>query len=222
MTHRNPRLMDDRTRFEEFARLATEQRNPRTLDLDRLEIPGILDRIAAEDRTVPAAVAAEAPYIARAVELVVATFREGGRLIYVGAVTSGGPRLTPRVPPTFGSDPRWQVIAGGSRLVRAVRRRGSRGGRGGGTPMAPGHRDQDRRQPARRSWSQHWAARSRCAHSVRDARRAQGSRSTRRMICRWSAPRLMGSTRMCRHRPEAGAQRSRRRPSSAWARPTRT
>ncbi len=124
-TPENPRLMDDRTRFEEFARLATEQRNPQTLDLDRLEIPGILDRIAAEDRTVPAAVAAEAPYIARAVELVVATFREGGRLIYVGAGTSGrlGVLDASECPPTFGSDPRMVegVIAGGQgALVRAV------------------------------------------------------------------------------------------------------
>ena len=49
--------MEDRSRFEEFARLATEQRNPRTRDLDTLDVPGILERIAAEDRTVPDAVA---------------------------------------------------------------------------------------------------------------------------------------------------------------------
>lgn len=62
--------MDDRSRFEEFASLATEQRNPRTLDLDRLDVAGILARISAEDHTVPAAVARELPWIARAVELV--------------------------------------------------------------------------------------------------------------------------------------------------------
>src|SRR5437773_4335848 len=83
------RTMDDPTRFEEFARLATEQRNPRTLDLDTLDVPGILDRISREDQTVPAAVARELPHIARVVEMVVAAFREGGRLIYVGAGTSG-------------------------------------------------------------------------------------------------------------------------------------
>ncbi|MFI5372375.1 MAG: N-acetylmuramic acid 6-phosphate etherase, partial [Candidatus Eisenbacteria bacterium] len=81
--------MDDRARFDEFARLATEQRNPRTLDLDTLDIAAILERISAEDRIVPEAVARELPAIARAVELVVRSFAEGGRLIYVGAGTSG-------------------------------------------------------------------------------------------------------------------------------------
>jgi N-acetylmuramic acid 6-phosphate etherase len=117
--------MDDRSRFEEFARLATEQRNPRTLDLDTLDIPGVLARISAEDHTVPAAVANELPWIARAVELVLASFREGGRLIYVGAGTSGrlGVLDASECPPTFGSPPEQVqgVIAGGSgALVRAV------------------------------------------------------------------------------------------------------
>ena len=51
--------MDETERFEEFARLATEQRNPRTFDLDTLAIPELLERISAEDRTVPAIVGAE-------------------------------------------------------------------------------------------------------------------------------------------------------------------
>src|SRR5216117_3216451 len=117
--------MDDLTRFEEFARLATEQRNPRTHDLDTLDISGILERISAEDRTVPEVVAREIPAIARAVELVVASFRQGGRLIYVGAGTSGrlGVLDASECPPTFGSDPEMVqgVIAGGpTALVRAV------------------------------------------------------------------------------------------------------
>ncbi len=117
--------MDDRTRFDEFARLATEQRNPRTLDLDRLPIRGILERISAEDRTVSDAVAREIPHIERAVELVVEAFRAGGRLIYVGAGTSGrlGVLDASECPPTFGSDPDLVqgVMAGGlGALVRAV------------------------------------------------------------------------------------------------------
>jgi len=117
--------MDDRSRFEEFARLATEQRNPRTLDLDTLDVGGILERISAEDRTVPGAVAKELPHVARAVELVVASFREGGRLLYVGAGTSGrlGVLDASECPPTFGSDPGMVrgIIAGGhGALVRAV------------------------------------------------------------------------------------------------------
>ncbi len=117
--------MDERARFDEFARLATEQRNPRTLDLDTLDVPAILARISAEDRTVADAVAGELPWIAKAVDLVVASFREGGRLIYVGAGTSGrlGVLDASECPPTFGSDPRsvQGVIAGGpTALVRAV------------------------------------------------------------------------------------------------------
>jgi len=117
--------MDDRARFEEFARLATEQRNPRTMDLDMLEVPQLLERISAEDRTVPDAVARELPHIARAVDLVVASFKAGGRLVYVGAGTSGrlGVLDASECPPTFGSDPDMVVgvIAGGyTAVVRAV------------------------------------------------------------------------------------------------------
>jgi len=113
------------SRFEEFARLATEQRNPRTRDLDTLDVAGVLARISAEDHTVPAAVARELPAIAQAVDLVIASFREGGRLIYVGAGTSGrlGVLDAAECPPTFGSDPEMVqgVIAGGTGdLVRAV------------------------------------------------------------------------------------------------------
>jgi N-acetylmuramic acid 6-phosphate etherase len=133
--------MDDRpgrdrlSKFEEFARLATEQRNPRTRDLDTLDIDGILERIAAEDQTVPAAVARELPHVARAAELVVASFREGGRLIYVGAGTSGrlGVLDASECPPTFGSDPELVqgVIAGGQgALVRAVEGAEDREGEG--------------------------------------------------------------------------------------------
>jgi N-acetylmuramic acid 6-phosphate etherase len=117
--------MDDSSRYETFARLATEQRNPATMDLDTLDAAGILDRISAEDRKVPEAVARELPYVARAVELVIASFKEGGRLIYVGAGTSGrlGVLDASECPPTFGSDPELVqgVIAGGlGALVRAV------------------------------------------------------------------------------------------------------
>ena len=127
--------MEDPSKFETFANLATEQRNPATRDLDRLDVPGILALIAAEDRRVPEAVAREAPYIARAVELVVASFREGGRLIYVGAGTSGrlGVLDASECPPTFGSLPEQVqgVIAGGPpALMRAVEGAEDRTGEG--------------------------------------------------------------------------------------------
>ncbi len=117
--------MDDRARFEEFARLATEQRNPRTMDLDTLDVPELVARINQEDRTVAEAVGRELPWIARAVDLVVASFRAGGRLVYAGAGTSGrlGVLDASECPPTFGSDPEQVVgvIAGGyAAVVRAV------------------------------------------------------------------------------------------------------
>src|SRR5262249_1022699 len=119
------RARDDRLRLYKSPRLATEQRNPRTLDLDTLDTRAILERISAEDRTVADAVARELPWIAKAVELVVASFREGGRLLYFGAGTSGrlGALDASEWPPTFGSptDLVQGSIAGGpGALVRAV------------------------------------------------------------------------------------------------------
>jgi N-acetylmuramic acid 6-phosphate etherase len=95
------------------------------MDLDTLEVPELLARINAEDRLVADAVAKELPYIARAVDLVVASFRSGGRLVYAGAGTSGrlGVLDASECPPTFGSDPEQVVgvIAGGyAAVVRAV------------------------------------------------------------------------------------------------------
>ena len=103
----------------------TERRNPRTADIDRATPLEIVDLIAAEDATVPAAVAAAREDIARAMELVEASFRADGRLLYVGAGTSGrlGVLDAAECPPTFGTDPGLVVgiIAGGaSALVRSV------------------------------------------------------------------------------------------------------
>lgn len=100
-----------------LGKLLTEQRNPRTMDLDSLSIEEILRRINAEDKLVPLAVEREIPYIARAVELAVASFRNGGRLLYFGAGTSGrlGVVDASECPPTFGTDPEMVVgiMAGG-------------------------------------------------------------------------------------------------------------
>jgi len=105
-------------------RRLTEQRNPRSETIDRLSPREIVDLIQAEDRRVPEAVAAEAPAIARAVEIVTEVFRSGGRLLYVGAGTSGrlGVLDASEMPPTYGTDPSLVqgVIAGGhAALVRA-------------------------------------------------------------------------------------------------------
>jgi N-acetylmuramic acid 6-phosphate etherase len=100
-----------------LAKLLTEQRNPVTMDLDRLSTEGVLRLINAQDKLVPLAVEREIPYIAQAVELVVTSLRSGGRLIYVGAGTSGrlGVVDASECPPTFGTDPAMVlgVMAGG-------------------------------------------------------------------------------------------------------------
>ena len=102
----------------------TEQRNPRTREIDRLSPLEIADLINAEDRMVAQAVGEEREAIAHAMELVVDAFRAGGRLIYVGAGTSGrlGVLDAAEMPPTYGTDPGMVqgVIAGGpAALVRA-------------------------------------------------------------------------------------------------------
>jgi N-acetylmuramic acid 6-phosphate etherase len=103
----------------------TERRNPRTTGIDRASALEIVDLIAAEDATVPAAVARAREELAASIEMVEAAFRKGGRLLYVGAGTSGrlGVLDAAECPPTFGTDPEMVVgiIAGGYRaLVRSV------------------------------------------------------------------------------------------------------
>jgi N-acetylmuramic acid 6-phosphate etherase len=102
----------------------TEQRNPRSLRIDELDALGIVDLINAEDRMVAEAVGEERLQIAKALELAEGAFRAGGRLIYVGAGTSGrlGVLDAAEMPPTYGTDPGMVrgVIAGGyDALVRA-------------------------------------------------------------------------------------------------------
>lgn len=102
----------------------TEQPNPASQRIDELDPLGIVDLINAEDRMVAEAVGEEREAIATAVELAEAAFRSGGRLIYVGAGTSGrlGVLDAAEMPPTYGTDPAMVrgVIAGGyEALVRA-------------------------------------------------------------------------------------------------------
>ncbi|MBV9879506.1 MAG: N-acetylmuramic acid 6-phosphate etherase [Gemmatirosa sp.] len=84
----------------------TEQRNPRTVDID-LASPGeIVDLMNAEDRAVPLAVATQREPIARTIAAIETAFRAGGRLFYAGAGTSGrlGVLDASECPPTFGVD----------------------------------------------------------------------------------------------------------------------
>lgn len=97
--------------------LATEQVNPRTTDIDQLSAEAIARKINAEDKTVAAVVEAAIPQIARAAELFAATLKQGGRVFYVGAGTSGrlGVLDAAECPPTFGTTPEQivGVISGG-------------------------------------------------------------------------------------------------------------
>lgn len=103
----------------------TERRNPRSSTIDTASALEIVDLIGAEDAGVPAAVAKARVEIARAIDLIEAAFRAGGRLIYIGAGTSGrlGVLDAAECPPTFGTPPEMVVglIAGGATaLVRSV------------------------------------------------------------------------------------------------------
>jgi len=111
--------------FDEVKGLATEQRNPRTMELDRLPTRAVLERINDEDQTVATVVRAEIPHIEKAVELAYAAIQAGGRVLYVGAGTSGrlGVLDAAECPPTFGTPPEWVqgIIAGGyGALIQAV------------------------------------------------------------------------------------------------------
>jgi len=102
----------------------TEQRNPRSTRIDQLSTIEIVDLINAEDRMVAEAVGEEREAIARCIEIVVDCFRNGGRLFYVGAGTSGrlGVLDAAEMPPTYRTDPEMVqgIIAGGyAALVRA-------------------------------------------------------------------------------------------------------
>jgi N-acetylmuramic acid 6-phosphate etherase len=103
---------------EQLGSLATERVNPRTAELDRMGPLEIVRAMNAEDATVAGAVAAELPRVAEAIEAIAGRLREGGRLIYVGAGTSGrlGALDAVECPPTFGvpQDRIVGCIAGGT------------------------------------------------------------------------------------------------------------
>lgn len=108
--------------MENLDRLATEQSNPRTVEIDILPTVDALMLLNDEDRDVPEAVRRVIPAIGRAVDRVVEAMREGGRLVYVGAGTSGrlGCLDASEIPPTYGMDPGRVVglIAGGDGALR--------------------------------------------------------------------------------------------------------
>lgn len=107
--------------FEQLKTIATEQRNPASMDIDARSISEIVRIINDEDKKVAVAVETQLEYIAKAVELVVKAFKTGGRLVYAGAGTSGrlGVLDAAECPPTYGTDPNLVqgIIAGGKEAM---------------------------------------------------------------------------------------------------------
>ncbi len=99
----------------------TETRNPRTMFIDRVSTRDAVKLFIAEDHAVSKAVEACAEQIAQATELVIGAFKKGGRLVYIGAGTSGrlGVLDASECPPTFGVSPDMVVgiIAGGPKAL---------------------------------------------------------------------------------------------------------
>lgn len=101
----------------QLQQLVSEDRNPRTIDIDLMSSLEIVSAINTEDHSVPEAVGKTLPQVAQAVDAIVAAFNAGGRLAYIGAGTSGrlGVLDASECPPTYGVPPTMVVglIAGG-------------------------------------------------------------------------------------------------------------
>ncbi|WP_049356091.1 N-acetylmuramic acid 6-phosphate etherase [Haemophilus parainfluenzae] len=108
--------------LQTLSTLITEQRNPNSMHVDSLSALEIVQLMNQEDKQVPLAIEKCLPQIAQAVECVVAAFQQDGRLVYIGAGTSGrlGVLDASECPPTFGVSPEMVkgIIAGGERALR--------------------------------------------------------------------------------------------------------
>lgn len=118
-----PAPAQERTFHEPALREAvTEHANPRSAHLDQMATRDLVELFVREERSVESALAAAAEPLTEAIELAVRALRRGGRLIYVGAGTSGrlGILDASEMPPTFGTPPDWvqAVIAGGPEAIR--------------------------------------------------------------------------------------------------------
>ena len=108
--------------LQTLSTLITEQRNPNSMHVDSLSALEIVQLMNDEDKQVPLAIKKCLPQIAQAVERIVSAFQRGGRLVYIGAGTSGrlGVLDASECPPTFGVSPEMVkgIIAGGERALR--------------------------------------------------------------------------------------------------------
>ena len=108
--------------LQTLSTLITEQRNPNSMHVDSLSALEIVQLMNDEDKQVPLAIEKCLPQIVQAVECIVTAFQQGGRLVYIGAGTSGrlGVLDASECPPTFGVSPEMVkgIIAGGERALR--------------------------------------------------------------------------------------------------------
>ena len=108
--------------LQTLSTLITEQRNPNSMHVDSLSALEIVQLMNDEDKQVPLAIEKCLPQIAQAVERIVSAFQQGGRLVYIGAGTSGrlGVLDASECPPTFGVSPEMVkgIIAGGECALR--------------------------------------------------------------------------------------------------------
>jgi N-acetylmuramic acid 6-phosphate etherase len=126
----------DAAKIDDLAAALTEQRNPRSENLEKMNPQDLVKLFIDEEKFVDDALRAVAAELARAIELVVESLRNGGRLFYVGAGTSGrlGVLDASEIPPTFGASPELVqgIIAGGAtalhRSVEGAEDEGSNGG----------------------------------------------------------------------------------------------
>jgi N-acetylmuramic acid 6-phosphate etherase len=114
-------MATSKERRSQMERRLTELRNPASRNLDRMTALQIVRLMNREDRKVAAAVGRELPAIARAVDAIVPRMQTGGRLIYVGAGSSGRIAVmdASECPPTFGTSPGLvrALIAGGKKAM---------------------------------------------------------------------------------------------------------
>ncbi|OUR62077.1 N-acetylmuramic acid 6-phosphate etherase [Colwellia sp. 39_35_sub15_T18] len=107
--------------INELTQISTENQNQDTLDIDLLDAQGILEKINNEDQKVAGVVKGIIPQIAQAVDKIVTAFAHGGRLIYIGAGTSGRLGILDAVecPPTFSVSDKQVlgIIAGGDKAI---------------------------------------------------------------------------------------------------------
>ena len=107
--------------FSRYSKLPTEQNNPRTLDLDRLPLRRVLEKLNYEDSLVPRAVAKAIPQIEKAARAVSKSYLSGGKIYFIGAGTSGrlGVLEAAEIPPTYGVAPETftALMAGGQLAV---------------------------------------------------------------------------------------------------------